>query len=139
MQKYSHKIAFATALALILSACGGTNNEPSTSINVTMTDFSYSPNVFTVPAGQQISFRAQNNGAVAHSFIIMRAGHEVKDHFTSADQPNVYWEQAEVDPGQSAQTSFTAPTQPGTYQIVCGNGGHFEAGMVAKLIVVAAQ
>jgi len=139
MRAYSSRLALAAVLALILSGCGGSNNKPSTSINVTMTDFTYSPNVFTVPMGQQISFRAQNNGAVAHSFIIMQAGHEIKDHFTDADKANVYWEQAEVDPGQSAQASFAAPAQPGTYQIVCGNGGHVEAGMVAKLVVVPGQ
>ncbi len=140
MKQYPYKILFAAALALILSGCGGGGaDKPTTSINVTMTDFAFSPNVFTVPAGQQISFKAQNNGAVAHSFIIMQLGHEVHDHFTQADQANVYWEQAEVQPGQSAQASFTSPTQPGTYQVLCGNAGHFEAGMVAKLVVVASQ
>ncbi len=138
MKRQAFTMVLTLALATILSACSG-SNKPSTSINVTMTDFAYSPNVFTVPAGQQISFHAQNNGAVAHSFIIMQAGHEVHDHFTPADQAFVFWQQAEVDPGQSVQASFSAPAQPGTYQIVCGNGGHFEAGMVAKLIVVAQQ
>ncbi len=140
MTRNSFKLALGLVAALILSGCAsGGAAAPTTSINVTMTDFAYAPNTFTVPAGKQISFQAQNNGAVAHSFIIMQLGHEVQAHFTQADQANVYWQQAEVQPGQSAQATFTAPSQPGTYEIVCGNAGHFEAGMVAKLIVVASQ
>ncbi len=132
-------LAVGAAFALILTACGGSSSGPSTSINVTMTDFAYAPSTFTVPAGKQISFSATNNGAVAHSFIIMQLGHEVQTHFTDADKANVFWQEPEVQPGSSAQATFTAPTQPGTYQIICGNAGHFEAGMVAKLIVVASQ
>ncbi len=139
MKRTVFRMAFAIGLALILSGCGGGSMAPSTSINVTMTDFAYAPNVFTVPAGKQISFSATNNGAVAHSFVIMQLGHEVQAHFNQTDQANVFWEQQEVQPGASAQASFTAPTQPGTYQIVCANAGHFEAGMVAKLIVVSGQ
>lgn len=126
---------FAATLAVILSGCSGTNN-PSNSIKVTVTDFAFTPNAFTVPAGQQISFDAQNNGAVAHSFLIMQFGHSVTTHFTSADEANVFWQVAEIPPGESVQATFTAPGQPGTYQIVCGIAGHFEAGMVAKLVVV---
>ena len=104
-----------------------------------MTDFAYTPNTFTVPAGQQLTFSAVNNGAVSHSFVIMRLGHEVKTHFTSADQANVYWEQPEVAPGDSVQATLTAPSEPGVYQVVCANPGHFEAGMIAKLVVVTPQ
>ncbi len=139
MMHKSYRFAFAAVLALILSGCGSASSGPSTSINVTMTDFSFTPNVFTVPAGKPISFSATNNGAVAHSFVIMQLGHEVQAHFGQADQANVFWEQQEVQPGASAQATFTAPTQPGTYQVVCANAGHFEAGMVAKLVVVASQ
>jgi uncharacterized cupredoxin-like copper-binding protein len=126
----------ATSLALILSACGGTNN-PSTSIKVTMTDFTFLPNTFTIPAGEQISLDANNSGAVAHSFLIMKLGPDVRTHFTPPDQANAYWAQPQIAPGTSVQQSFTSPSEPGVYQIVCENAGHFEAGMVAKLAVVA--
>jgi uncharacterized cupredoxin-like copper-binding protein len=123
-------------LVLILTGCGGASS-PSTKIDVTMTDFAFTPNTFTVPAGAQISFSATNSGAVAHSFVIMNLGHNASGHVTDADKANVYWEQPEVVPGASVQASFTAPSEPGTYQVVCANAGHFEAGMVAKLVVVA--
>lgn len=123
-------------LAVILTACGGTNR-PSKQISVTMTDFAFAPNTFTIPAGEQITFSATNNGAVAHSFVIIKLGNEVVGHFTSQDQENVYWEQAEVSPGASVRATLTAPSAPGVYQVICANAGHLEAGMVAKLVVVA--
>ncbi len=123
---------FALTLALALSSCGG----PSTSLHVIMTDFAFTPNTFTVPAGQSISAEFTNNGAATHSFIIMKAGVQVQGHFTDADKANVYWEQSAVAPGESAHATFTAPSEPGSYQVVCGQPAHFESGMVATLTVV---
>jgi uncharacterized cupredoxin-like copper-binding protein len=134
MKYFSIFIIQAIILSLILTACGGPAR-PSKNLNVTMTDFQFSPNIFTVPAGEQISFNATNNGAVAHSFIIMKSGYHVNAHFTDADKPNIFWEVPQITPGQSITETFTAPIDPGEYQIVCGVAGHFEAGMVAKLIV----
>jgi uncharacterized cupredoxin-like copper-binding protein len=101
-----------------------------------MTDFSYSPNIFTVPAGEQITFSISNNGAVTHSLIIMKSGYHVNGHFTDADKPDIFWQEAQIAPGKSVTDIFTSPTEPGEYEVICGVAGHFEAGMVARLIVV---
>jgi uncharacterized cupredoxin-like copper-binding protein len=66
----------------------------------------------------------------------MKYGYHVNAHFSDSDKPNIYWEKVPIAPGQSVNDNFTAPTEPGEYQVVCGEAGHFEAGMVAKLIVV---
>ncbi len=137
MKNMMVRFVVVTALAFMLTACGSGGGTPSNTINVTLTDFQFSPNTFTVPAGEQISFSATNNGAVEHSFVIMKLGYKVNGHFTDADKPNVYWQKIGVQPGQTVKDTFTAPSQPGEYQVVCEVGGHFEAGMVAKLIVVA--
>ncbi len=136
MRRSLIKAAMMVCLPLILAACStGSSSAPSTSINVTLTEFSFTPNTFTVPAGAQITLTATNNGSGEHSFVIMKLGNDVKDHFTSADQANVYWEKDQIQPGQTVTETFTAPSTPGTYQVVCAVPGHFEAGMVAKLIV----
>lgn len=135
MKKFLSFYFLCLGMLLILTACGGSTS-PSKNINVTMTDFEFSPNTFTVPAGEQISIKATNNGAVAHSFIIMKSGYHVNSHFTDSDKPNIFWEVSQITPGQAISDTFTAPNDPGEYQIVCGVGGHFEAGMVAKLVVV---
>jgi uncharacterized cupredoxin-like copper-binding protein len=122
-------------ISLILSGCGGSSSKPSTKLDVTMTDFQFSPNQFTIPAGQEISLDAANNGAVVHNFVIMKKGQSAGTEFTDDDLPNVYW-QVEIQPGGSTSTSFTAPNEPGDYEVVCKTPGHLQAGMTAKLTVV---
>jgi uncharacterized cupredoxin-like copper-binding protein len=124
--------------SLVLSACGGGSSRPTTKINLTMTDFQFQPNAFTVPAGQEISLNASNSGAVVHSFVIMKQGQSAGTEFNDEDQPNVYW-QVEIQPGGSTETSFTAPQEPGEYEVVCHVPGHVQAGMVGKLDVVAGE
>ena len=123
-------------LSLVLASCGG--GGPSTTIDVTMTDFQFQPSQFTVPAGQEITFNSTNTGAVVHNFVLMKLGTTAGDIFDEEDAPNVYWE-VEIQPGGSTNTSFTAPTDPGEYEVVCRTEGHIISGMSAKLIVVAGE
>lgn len=122
--------------ALILSACGA--GGPTTTINVTMTDFKFEPMEFTVPAGQEITLNATNSGAVKHEFVIFNLGTDAGEKFGDEDEGNIYWE-VEVEPGQSSTMTFTAPTEPGEYAVTCGIEGHLEAGMNGKLTVVAGE
>ena len=127
-------IITAVILSLMLVSCGGA--AASTKINVTMTDFQFQPNQFIVPAGQEITFSSSNNGAVVHNFVIMKLGTSAGPFFDDEDIPNVLW-QVELQPGSSVDTSFTAPTEPGDYEVVCKTEGHIASGMTAKLTVVA--
>ena len=129
-------IIAAVLLSLMLVSCGG--GGASTKINVTMTDFQFQPNQFTVPAGQEITFNSSNNGAVVHNFVIMKKGTSAGPFFDDEDAPNVFW-QVEIPPGGSADTTFIAPTEPGDYEVVCRTEGHIASGMTAKLTVVAAE
>jgi len=129
-------IIVSVFLSLMLVSCGG--GGPSNKINVTMTDFQFQPSQFTIPAGQEITFTASNNGAVVHNFVIMKKGTSAGPFFDDEDVPNVYW-QVELQPGATADTSFTAPADPGDYEVVCKTEGHIASGMTAKLTVVAAE
>ena len=77
-----------------------------------------------------------NSGAVAHEYVIMKYGTTIGEDFGDEDEENIYWE-VEVEPGDTQTVTFTAPSDIGEYQIVCGIEGHFMAGMEAKLFVVA--
>jgi uncharacterized cupredoxin-like copper-binding protein len=134
MKKYL--LVWVILTSLVLASCGGSSSKPSTKIDITMTDFQFQPNAFTVPAGQEITLSAKNNGGVVHSFVIMNKGQSAGTEFTAEDQPNVYW-QVEIQPGGSIDTTFTAPPDPGEYEFVCHVPGHVQAGMVGKLTVVA--
>jgi uncharacterized cupredoxin-like copper-binding protein len=118
----------------IVTACGG--NRPSTKLKVDMVEFIFTPAEFVIPAGQEITITAVNNGAVIHEFVIMNFGQTIGDDFGDEDEGNIYWE-VEAEPGKTVTATFTAPTEPGEYQVVCGTEGHFIAGMVGKLTVVS--
>ena len=122
-------------LALALSACGG-GNKPSTDLKVEFTDFAFTPDSWVIPAGQEITLTTTNAGAVVHEFVIMKLGTTVGEDFGDEDEDNIYWE-VEAEAGQTLTITFTAPVDPGEYQIVCGTEGHFVAGMVGTLTVVA--
>ena len=117
----------------VLSACNG---DPSTTINITMTDFMFTPDSFTVPAAKEITLNTTNNGAVVHEFAIFKLGTTVGDKFGPEDEPNIFWK-VQVLPGESKSVTFTAPGNPGNYYVTCGISGHHEAGMNANLIVFA--
>ena len=135
MNKYL--IVLVVVTSLLLSSCGG--GGPSTKINITLLDFQFTPNTFTVPAGALITFKAANTGAVVHNFIIMKLGASAGPFFDDDDKPNVYWEQLDIQPGGDVTATFTAPAEPGEYEILCKTEGHIASGMVGKLIVVAGE
>lgn len=131
MKKYAKVLVVVLGLVLMLAACGGGGS----TINVTITDFAYSPNSFTVKAGEKVTLHATNQGAVEHEFAIMKLGTSVAPPFGDKDEGNIYWELDEIQAGSTKSDTFTAPSQPGQYEIVCGLPGHIEEGMTGTLIV----
>jgi uncharacterized cupredoxin-like copper-binding protein len=126
-------LTLAITLSFFLAGCG--QSQPTTAINVSMTDFAYIPNNFVVPAGREIKVDLVNNGAVKHSFIIMKSGTVLDQDLDEEDNVNIYWK-IELAPGQNTTTSFIAPSEPGEYMVVCSIAGHYEAGMTGRLVVV---
>jgi uncharacterized cupredoxin-like copper-binding protein len=123
---------------MALSACGN-GGEPSTDLQVTTTEFAFSPASWTVPADQEISIDITNNGTVVHEWVLLQPGVNIT---SEADLPEteeelladfVYVEE-EVDPGATKTLTFMAPAA-GTYQVICAIPGHFGAGMNATLTV----
>ena len=109
MKKLSLVAVLAFMASTILTACAS-----SPSINVTLTDFKYSPSTFTVPAGAKVTLHATNNGTVEHEFAIMKKGTSVTPPFGDKDEGNIYWELDEIQPGTTKSDTFTAPSEPGT-------------------------
>ncbi len=130
-------LVFLLLVNLSLASCG--EKAPSTEINVIMTDFQFSPNEFVVPAGQEITLNVVNNGVVVHNFIIMDLGTTAGATYEDDDDANVYWQEKDIQPGGDFNVTFTAPTEPGEYEVVCRTEGHIASGMVGTLIVVAGE
>lgn len=125
--------ALLIALALVLTACGSASDKASTSLTVTLTDFEFTPMDATVPAGETITLKLVNNGAVTHEWALL--SEPVEAPFGDDDEGKILFE-AEVEAGQTNTVTFTAPAAAGEYEVVCAIPGHMEAGMVGKLLVV---
>ena len=122
--------AMVLLTALILTACG----PKAVTFDVTMKDFAFEPNAWEVPAGAKVTLNLTNAGTQEHEYVIMVLGKSATTPFDDDDEPNVYWEH-EVQAGGAETVEFTAPTEPGDYEIVCGTSGHLEQGMQGTLTV----
>ena len=131
MKKILVSSILVVALSLILAACGS----KGTTLNVTATDNGYDSKTYTVPAGAQVKLTLTNNGAVQHEFAILKLGQHVTPPFGEKDEDKILWELDGVEPGTSKSDTFTAPTEPGEYDVICGIPGHIELGMTATLVV----
>ena len=131
MNKLLKFAVLVIGLSLLLTACGG----GGTNLNVTVTDFAYNPATITVSAGDTINLHVKNNGAVEHEFVIMEKGYQVQPPWGDKDESHIYWELDAIEAGSTKSDTFTAPSEPGEYEITCGLAGHIENGMVGKLIV----
>jgi uncharacterized cupredoxin-like copper-binding protein len=138
VKRYAIGVALVTAFSLVLMGCSDSDDAGSTSIDATMTDFVFSPDVWSVAAGEEITIDLTNDGSVEHEWVILQDGVQIA---SEADLPEteeellsdfVYWED-EVEPGDSKTLTFTAPTA-GTYQVICAIETHFDAGMEGELV-----
>ena len=132
MKKTFSVTVLILVLSLALAACGNSNK---TTLNVTATDTGYDSKTYTVPAGAEVTVSMTNNGAVEHEFAVLKKDQHVTPPFGEKDEDKIYWELDGVQPGKTKSDTFTAPTTPGEYDIICGIPGHIELGMTATLII----
>ena len=118
-------------LALTLAACAPAKPV----LNVTATDKGYDSPSYTVPAGATVTLNFKNAGGLTHEFAILKLGQHVIPPFGEKDEDKIYWELDGVPADTTMSGTFTAPTEPGEYDVLCGIPGHIEMGMITKLIV----
>ena len=118
-------------LSFVWSSCSGA----SRIIDLTISDYHFEPDTFTIPAGEEITLNIDNEGFVSHQFVIFKLGTDAGGKISVEDQENIYW-RFEVLPGHFDSATFIAPSEPGEYFITCSIFGHLEAGMYGSLIVV---
>jgi len=110
--------------ALFLGGCGGasgvaTSDGPTLSVTAADT-MKFSSDTLNVKAGQPVTIVFKNSGIIAHDLV------------TSGAEKNVRL----VNVGSGKQQSATFESnKPGTYQFVCEQPGHKDAGMVGKIVV----
>lgn len=105
-----------------LTASNSTPN--SIEVNVALSNsagqFTITPNVIAVSAGEVVTLNVTNDGSMTHNLVI--------------PQLNVSTPIA-MSPGQNAVIRFTAPNATGNYTYYCSVGSHRQLGMVGTLVV----
>ena len=88
-------------------------------ITIAAKDYYFEPADITASPGEMLHVELINEGSTMHMW-------EVED---------VSGTHLHTQVGESASTTFKAPSEPGSYRIYCGAPGHAERGMVGTLTV----
>jgi plastocyanin len=133
MKKLFAVFGLILVLSIALAACGGGSSGGANTLNISMSDFAFSPSSWSVTAGSSVTVTLKNTGAVPHTWTVMSKA--VSGTYSDADKANVLFDSGPIDAGASKTVTFTSPTTAGTYQVICTQSGHFENGMVGQLTV----
>ena len=101
--------------------------------------FAFDPDEITVEAGETVTFRVTNAGAIPHDFTLgdeaMQDEHEAEmaemgGEMDMHDEPNLL----ALEPGETEELTWHF-TQAGEILIGCHQPGHYDAGMKANVTI----
>jgi uncharacterized cupredoxin-like copper-binding protein len=135
------------ALGLVAAACGSAAPLPPRFIAISMTDaMRFVPDTITVAVGEAVVLQVANDGQIVHEFMVGNAAAQNAHAALMAAMPSASTtghshDAAEHDdggvsvaPGSGAVREYTFTTA-GTLFIGCHEPGHYDAGMVATIVV----
>ncbi|HEX4879882.1 MAG TPA: cupredoxin family protein [Limnobacter sp.] len=102
-------------------------------------DMRFQPASLQVRQGETIRFRVKNTGALLHEFVIGTPEENAKHAELMLKFPGMAHDEpymAHVDPGKTGEIVWTF-NQAGNFEFACLIAGHFQAGMVGKITVLA--
>ncbi len=151
--KTLQQIAIASILLLFLTACGQAATPTPVEVNkgdtemetgsgivltVSMTEFKFTPNTYSVPAGSQVTLELSNDGRANHNWVLMEFEYIAEAPYSNEDEAHELFNFV-LRPGENETFTFTAPSVPGEYQVVCTFPGHLARGMKGILTVTEAS
>ncbi len=107
-------------------------------VRLAMTDaFRFTPADVTVKRGETVRFVVANSGRVLHEMVLgtteeLKAHAELMKKFPDMEHADA--NMAHVNPGAKGEIVWQF-TKAGEYQFACLIPGHYEAGMVGKVVV----
>ena len=105
-------------------------------VGVIVDDFVVRPQRTTFRVGETYIFAVGNEGAAVHEFVIEPAGAVDKPLEAEVNGQERESELEDLAPGATGELAWTF-TESGRYQFSCHVPGHFEAGMIIAVAVVA--
>lgn len=131
------RIALLTAaLALAVTACGGGSediSEADLQVDITADDFSFTPAVVEFPADRTVGFTMTNDGELEHYWVILEA--PISSEAEIEDAEIIF--EMEAHGGDTVSKLFEPDLEPGVYQVICTEEGHFDAGMIGEVRVTS--
>ncbi len=146
--------ALISASVILAAACGGTTPaavDPAQGrvIDVTMTEFAFSPATITLAPGEKVTFKLKNTGVVEHDFMAGREATPGKGYaldwiakaVDGARPPHTHAGETAMGEGVRVSADWmmtltvVVPQEKGEYEFGCFVQGHYEAGMKGKLII----
>jgi uncharacterized cupredoxin-like copper-binding protein len=126
----------ASAPASLTASSMATPTSEPVCVGVIEGDFYVRPQRTTFQVGQPYIFAVGNEGAAVHEFVIEPAGKVDEPLEAEVNGEERESEIEDIAPGETAELEWTF-TEPGRYQFACHLPGHYEAGMVIEVEVVA--
>jgi len=128
------KIAWNLAAAVVVSFAigGGALAQTVTPINISLTNYAFTPSTINLKAGTTYRMHFSNDGSKGHNFNAPEffAGSQV----ARTDESKIDEGSVELDSGQAADITVT-PSRAGTYSFDCTHFMHSMLGMHGKIIV----
>lgn len=122
------------ALAIAPLLVGTAYAQSATTINVSLTNFKFAPNVITLKSGTTYTLHLTNNGGSGHDFAAPEFFKSAT--IAAADKSKVDSDDGDVDldSGQTVDITVT-PNKPGTYKLTCTHFMHETFGMTGQIVV----
>lgn len=139
--KLSKAIALAAMAALVVVACGGSDDGGSgdggsgggaTSATVTASEFAFDPADLSVAANTDVDVIFKNGGAIDHEWTVLKRGTTISKE-AEFEESMIELRIDAIGAGAEASKTLNLPT--GDYQVICALIGHLDAGMKGTLKV----
>jgi uncharacterized cupredoxin-like copper-binding protein len=119
----------------------GEATQAKRTIDVQMLDtMRFAPDRIDVKSGETLRLRVKNTGQVLHEFVIGTKEENERHAALMIKFPNMEHSEpymAHVPPGTTGQLVWTF-NRPGEFEFACLIAGHYQAGMLGKIVVGAA-
>lgn len=136
------------AVAAVACASGPGKPAAGRTIDVTMSEFTFSPRTITVRPGETVTLKFTNVGSLEHEFMAGRApvaGRGYAEDWLKRAVPGLanHTHPGEEHLGEGIRVSadwghrvtLVVPEEKGTYEFGCFITGHYEAGMRGSIVV----
>ena len=123
------------ASALVLASCSGGTGSEGTVIDTTLSNTSINLSASTVESGT-ITFAVTNDGDQVHEIEVFSGSETVlpvEKNVANVSGLTLIDEIEDILPGGNVRLTLELPA--GDYIIICNLPGHYEMGMVTKLVV----